>query len=129
MSPSARPPAVAGMFYPESAAALTRTLAQMLAAAPHVDLPPIKAIVAPHAGYVSRGPSPPASTPHCARARTAIRRVILLGPTHRVAIDGMALPESRIFVTPLGEVPVDQLALCALPPARIANRRWGRVCA
>lgn len=77
-------------------------------------MPPIKAIVAPHAGYVYSGPIAASIYAALRARRTAIRRVILLGPTHRVAIDGMALPESRIFVTPLGEVPVDQLAVAAI---------------
>ena len=121
---SVRPPAVAGMFYPESAAALARTLAQMLAAAPHLELPPIKAIVAPHAGYIYSGPIAASVYAALAARRTQIRRVILLGPTHRVAINGMALPASRIFSTPLGEVPIDQHAVAqieALPGVVISE--------
>lgn len=114
MSPSVRPPAVAGMFYPETAIALARALAQMLAAAPHPDLPPIKAIVAPHAGYIYSGPVAASIYAALGARRTAIRRVVLLGPTHRVAIDGMALPASRAFATPLGEIPIDQQAVAAI---------------
>ena len=89
MSINLRPAAVAGMFYPESAAALARTLAQMLAAAPHLELPPIKAIVAPHAGYIYSGPVAASIYAALAARRTQIRRVILLGPTHRVAVRGL----------------------------------------
>ena len=120
---SVRPPAVAGMFYPESAAVLARTLAQMLAAAPHLELPSIKAIVAPHAGYIYSGPVAASIYAALAARRTVIRRVILLGPTHRVAIDGMALPASRFFSTPLGEIPIDRQAIAEIEtlPGVIVN--------
>jgi AmmeMemoRadiSam system protein B len=32
---------------------------------------------------------------------------VLLGPTHRVAVRGLALPGTDTFATPLGEVPID----------------------
>jgi AmmeMemoRadiSam system protein B len=40
--------------------------------------------------------------------------VVLLGPTHRVAVRGLALPECEAFVTPLGAVPIDQTAIEAI---------------
>ena len=43
--------------------------------------------------------------------RGMVRRVVLLGPCHRVAVRGLALPEARVFDTPLGRVPVDEEAL------------------
>ena len=38
--------------------------------------------------------------------RRVIRRVVLLGPAHRVALRGLGLPGCDAFATPLGEVPV-----------------------
>jgi len=32
-------------------------------------------------------------------ARATIRRVVLLGPAHRVAVRGLALPTARAFAT------------------------------
>ena len=46
--------------------------------------------------------------------RNTIRRVILLGPTHRVAVRGLALPTSDAFATPLGVVPIDKQAVDAV---------------
>jgi AmmeMemoRadiSam system protein B len=37
--------------------------------------------------------------------------VVLLGPSHRVALAGLAAPSSDAFSTPLGEVPLDRAAL------------------
>lgn len=47
-------------------------------------------------------------------ARGLVRRVVLLGPVHRVPVRGLALPGARAFATPLGEVPVDEAAVAML---------------
>jgi hypothetical protein len=46
--------------------------------------------------------------------RGRIRRVVLLGPTHRVAVRGLALPEAERFATPLGDVALDQAGMQAV---------------
>ena len=51
-----------------------------------------KAIIAPHAGYVYSGPVAASAYALLAPARERIERVVLLGPTHRVAVRGLALP-------------------------------------
>ena len=107
MNINSRPAAVAGMFYPESAAVLARNVSQLLSsAAKSPGLNP-KAIIAPHAGYIYSG-AVAASIYACLFAqRGMIRRIVLLGPTHRVSIDGLALPATTTFTTPLGTVPID----------------------
>ena len=114
MSQGVRPPAVAGMFYPASAQLLARTLARLLGEVPPSRQPRPKAIVAPHAGYVYSGPIAASVYAPLAAWRGSIRRVLLLGPTHRVAVDGLALPGCRAFATPLGEVPVDAQAVAVV---------------
>lgn len=114
MSLSVRPAAVAGMFYPESALILARELARMLAAVPPAPAPRAKAIIAPHAGYVYSGPVAASIYAPLAAMRGSISRVVLLGPTHRHAVDGLALPLARAFATPLGIVAVDQQAVAAI---------------
>src|SRR5690606_8138809 len=49
-----------------------------------------------------------------APARTRIRRVVLLGPVHRVPVRGLALAGVEAFDTPLGRVPVDAEACARL---------------
>lgn len=103
-----RTPAVAGSFYPAAPAALRKQVDDLLAAVPDSDLPAPKAIVAPHAGYIYSGAL---AAQACARLRPAagrIRRVLLLGPAHRVAFQGIALPAASAFLTPLGQIDVDQ---------------------
>ncbi|ROR32894.1 AmmeMemoRadiSam system protein B [Inmirania thermothiophila] len=105
-----RPPAVAGLFYPEQREELARTVDALLAGAQAAGPPP-KAIVAPHAGYVYSGPV--AATAYAALRPLAgrIERVVLLGPSHRVPFDGLAAPSTDYFRTPLGDVPVDREAI------------------
>ena len=115
MDHSLRPAAVAGLFYPGSAAALKRAvdacLAQARPAAP--ERPPAKvpklpkAVIVPHAGYVYSGPVAAHAYWRVAAARTTVRRVVMLGPVHRVPIEGLALPAARAFATPLGTVRID----------------------
>jgi AmmeMemoRadiSam system protein B/AmmeMemoRadiSam system protein A len=110
-----RSPAVAGYFYPAEANQLRSELAGMLSAVPHgADAPVPKALIVPHAGYVYSGPVAAQAYARLAPAAGHIRRVVLLGPAHRVAVRGLALPQAKSFATPLGEVVLDQEAIAAL---------------
>lgn len=115
MQASVRPPAVAGMFYPADPHELAGDVRSLLSgrdAGPAPAQP--KAIVAPHAGYVYSGPTAAAVYARLQPWRDCIRRVVLLGPTHRVAVRGIAAPSVDYFATPLGKVPVDAEALAAI---------------
>lgn len=101
-----RQPAVAGMFYPDEKPQLRRMVNDYLDQAPvKLDHVP-KAIIAPHAGYSYSGPIAGTAFFPLARARN-VTRVVLLGPSHRVAFDGLAAPRATGFETPLGVVSVD----------------------
>lgn len=108
-----RKPAVAGLFYPSEARALHAQLANLLAAAP-LSAPVPKAIIAPHAGYIYSGPVAASAYARLAPARTLIQRVVLLGPAHRVALRGLALPGVTGMETPLGILHVDQESVAAI---------------
>ncbi|MBI3045372.1 MAG: AmmeMemoRadiSam system protein B [Betaproteobacteria bacterium] len=73
-----------------------------------------KAIIAPHAGYIYSGPVAASVYALLAPARGRITRVVLLGPTHRVAVRGLALPGCTAFATPLGAVEIDGAAVESL---------------
>jgi AmmeMemoRadiSam system protein B len=107
MSPTIRKAAVAGLFYPDEKDRLSRTVGQMLANASTRGRAVPKAIIAPHAGYVYSGPIAAHAYALLAPARNTIKRVVLLGPTHRVAVRGLALPSVASFATPLGMVDLD----------------------
>lgn len=103
---SIRPPAVAGMFYPAEPGQLAHDVIQFLAAARHFDLVP-KALIVPHAGYMYSGAIAATAYATLQPIAARIKRVVLLGPTHRVAVRGLALPGADAFDTPLGRVTLD----------------------
>ena len=111
--PAVRPPAVAGLFYPAEPGALARAIRGYLdeAAEPAAVA---KALIVPHAGYVYSGPIAASAYRALAKARGRIRRVVLLGPAHRVAFAGIAVPAADAFATPLGTVTVDRDAIAAI---------------
>jgi AmmeMemoRadiSam system protein B len=120
---TSRPAAVAGFFYPAEPAILETTVAGLLGSAPASD-EDAKAIIVPHAGYPFSGVTAAHAYRLLESRRDRIQRVVLLGPAHRVYLEGMALPSVSGFTTPLGEVPVDREGVkkaLALPGAQIAD--------
>ncbi|MEO8628028.1 MAG: AmmeMemoRadiSam system protein B [Betaproteobacteria bacterium] len=111
-----RPAAVAGAFYAAGADVLASDLRALLAGAnpAAADARAPKALIAPHAGYIYSGPIAANAYALLAPLRGRIERVVLLGPAHRVAIEGLALPGVDGLQTPLGIVPVDAAAVRAL---------------
>jgi len=107
-----RPAAVAGTFYPGDADVLRGEVALLLSEAP----PPRpgavrpKALVVPHAGYVYSGPVAASAYVHLRAPGPPVERVVLLGPSHQVAVAGLALPAAGHFETPLGRIPIDAAA-------------------
>ena len=101
-----RAPAAAGGFYPIDPAALQSNVTGLLDAtspAP-LDVEP-RLLIVPHAGYVYSGPI--AATGYAAIDTERFDAALLLGPSHFVGFEGLALPTATSFATPLGEVPVD----------------------
>ena len=110
-----RQPAVAGLFYPASADALAAEVRALLGHARQVsDARVPKALIVPHAGYLYSGPVAAEAYARIAPLRNRIRRVVLLGPVHRVPVRGLALPGASEFVTPLGRVALDAEAMDAI---------------
>jgi AmmeMemoRadiSam system protein B len=114
-----RQPAVAGAFYHGEKQALANDVnvflenARQEAGGPNyadTDHPP-KAIIVPHAGYIYSGPVAATAYAKLAAAHDTIKRVVLLGPVHRVPVRGLALPGVDAFATPLGNIYIDQLAI------------------
>lgn len=107
-----RRPAVAGMFYPAEAGALTAAVRAYLEDVEPRGAP--KALIVPHAGYVYSGPVAASGYRCLDSVRESVRRVVLIGPSHRVPFPGIAVPTATSFATPLGEVPLDREAIDAL---------------
>lgn len=121
-----RAPAVAGMFYPARPDALESTVADYLGAVQATNGPGIpKGVIVPHAGYVYSGAVAASAYAELMASADRIRRVVLLGPAHRVAFRGVAAPEASQFETPLGRVPVEQSAIQSLVDDGLVFR-WDR---
>lgn len=101
-----RQPAVAGLFYPADKKQLHLMVDQYLQDAKSEAKVP-KAMIVPHAGYIYSGPVAATAYARLKKGHGLITRVIILGPSHRVAFDGMAVSSADMFSTPLGAIPVD----------------------
>ncbi len=107
-----RPAAVAGRFYTGDADELAREVDRYLAGAPPGPQP--QGVIVPHAGHIYSGPV--AGHAYARLRRTG--RVVLAGPAHFVAVDGIAAPVADLWRTPLGEVEIDQQAIGDLAVVR-----------
>jgi AmmeMemoRadiSam system protein B len=120
-----RRPAVAGRFYPSETGALRSMIAEFLDSAPEGDESAPKAIIAPHAGYIYSGPVAATAYKRLAPDRDLIRRIVLLGPAHRVPFYGLAATSADAWETPLGRVPIDHDAIAriaSLPQVQVSDR-------
>jgi AmmeMemoRadiSam system protein B len=107
--------AVAGSFYPEDPAVLTAVVEVFLAeAVGRAPDRPVKAIIAPHAGYISSGPVMAEAYAALEPRAQTITRVVVLGPAHYVPFTGIAAPTTVFFRTPLGSIHIDRKALKAI---------------
>jgi len=108
---STRAASVAGYFYDADPHRLKNDVVHLLDAQ-EVDFKALpEALIVPHAGYIYSG-----STAACAykcllHDPDQVNRVLLIGPAHRVYVEGMAIPAVDYFATPLGDIPLDRSAL------------------
>jgi len=110
--PQVRPAAVAGSWYPAQRAVLEREVDGYLAAATDPPDGEVTAIIGPHAGLMYSGPV-------AAYAYRAVRGreydvAVLVGPSHLVGFEGVALVDRGAFEMPLGLVSIDEPTAAAL---------------
>jgi AmmeMemoRadiSam system protein B len=109
-----RKAAVAGSWYPAAAPALAAAVDGYLARVPAAPGPArLAALVAPHAGLIYSGPV--AAHAYGLLRGRPIDTLVLVGPSHFMAFDGVALYAGEGFDTPLGPAPIDRdvAAACA----------------
>ena len=123
-----RPAAVAGSWYPAVAAALKREVEAYLAAVPDTTpMARVTAVIAPHAGLMFSGPV--GAHAYKAAARGQYDVAVLVGPSHFVAFDGVALYPDGEFASPLGPASIDSdgaravAASAVVRPMPAAHRR------
>lgn len=112
-APTVRPAAVAGTFYPLSAETLRADVRRYLEEAPATSSSAeLTALIVPHAGYVFSGPV--AGYAYRALEGKSYDTVVVVGPSHRVPFEGVALSGRQRWATPLGEMEVDRAACDAI---------------
>ena len=102
-----RESAVAGLFYPADVYQLDKDLDGYLEHVPSEMNSRPNMIIVPHAGYRYSAQVAAAAYKRLQPFKKQIHRVFLLGPSHRIMVNGVALPEAKSFKTPLGLVQVD----------------------
>ncbi len=105
-----RPAAVAGLFYPADPEQLHSDIQSMLSG-PEPAAPAPKALIVPHAGYIYSGPIAASAFAQLGNIKHRVKRVVLLGPCHRVPLRGLATTSADYFETPLGRVKIDREAI------------------
>lgn len=119
-SPTIRPPAVAGSFYPAEASELTAAVGhylqhghgQMLRddVLTQGGVSELKALVVPHAGYMYSGKTAGRAYAELARLPQKPRKILILGPAHRVYVPHISVAAVQAYQTPLGQVKVSETA-------------------
>jgi len=106
-----RKSAVAGLFYPADPVELKETVIDYLLHArnnPKLQTHKPKAIIAPHAGYIYSGPIAASAYHYLEQMKDQIANVVLIGPSHRVPLMGLATTSADYFATPLGNIPINR---------------------
>jgi AmmeMemoRadiSam system protein B len=106
-----RPTIVDGIFYPAERGKL-RAMVEGLLSGSAVEPTESYAVISPHAGYAYAGEVIAAAFRSISHRK--VKNAVLLGPVHRDPLQGVFLPESDVFSTPLGPVPVNRDAVSAL---------------
>ncbi len=99
---NARPLAVAGMFYPEDGEEIARLVAHAKKHAPALASPP-RALIVPHAGYIYSGITASLAYASCGTPK----RVVVIGPSHRVRLNGASVAQYAHVPTPCGILSID----------------------
>ena len=114
----------AGTWYPGDPKKLARYLDELLQAtvspSSKPEHAPIRAMIVPHAAYPYSG-RVAAEALNRVKGK-AFKRVVVLGPAHTLMFAGLSLPDVTHEETPLGEIPLDVVAMDALLKHSIVNR-------
>ncbi len=102
-------PNVAGSFYPADRADLSAVLDQCFAHSKQAEqiTDKLRAIVAPHAGYIYSGSVAASAYNNLEKIKDQIKTVVILSPSHFFGFAGIALSDVSHFRTPLGDIEVD----------------------
>ena len=106
MVSGSRKPAVAGTWYPSSAQALVEEVDRYLAAAAgSTRFREVRALICPHAGLMFSGPV--AAHAYRQLQERPVDCLVLVGPSHFIDFEGVALYARGAFDSPLGPAQID----------------------
>jgi len=104
-----RPPAFAGTFYPADEEELKKLVKKYVSNVPKINLTgKVKALISPHAGYIYSGPI--ASYGYSLLSKQSFKNVILLGPSHQMTFQNIALNNFSFWRTPLDIIPLSPVS-------------------
>lgn len=112
-----RESAVSGLFYPDSPQQLRSYFDHWLpeeSAGVHAGVSLPRALIVPHAGYAYSGAAAAKGYQLWQGAGNRIKTVVVMGPAHRVAFEGIATVSADELETPLGRLKVDTVIRDAL---------------
>ncbi|MBU0636393.1 AmmeMemoRadiSam system protein B [Candidatus Micrarchaeota archaeon] len=102
--------AAAGSFYPIEKKELEQELSGYLKGTPKKLAGKLKAIIAPHAGYIYSGAVAGKAFQLFQQLPRKEWEILLLGPSHTMAFEGASISLAEQWETPLGTVPVSKRA-------------------
>ena len=98
---------VSGSFYPDKKEELLKYINQFNSFKTNNEtFEDIKAIIVPHAGYIYSGFT--ANLAYKLASKKEIKRVIVIGPSHRVYLKGASVAIYDEYETPLGNLKIDK---------------------
>lgn len=102
-----RMPAVAGTFYPATAAALKNQVSTLFENATTSPVTDVAALIVPHAGYVYSGEV--AASAYAKLDRNALyQNIFIIGRSHRKLFKGVSIFPNGHYITPSGEVQINE---------------------
>lgn len=101
-------PNVAGEFYSADKDKLRAEIEKYISGAKYENPGRVRAIIAPHAGYVYSGPT--AGYAYSTLKDTDFNTAFVLGPSHHAYFEGISIPKCNTVVTPLGDIPMSSIA-------------------
>lgn len=107
----------AGSWYDSNPEKLRLSIQRYIADGTKLDVYP-QMLVSPHAGHAYSGP---VAGKGYATIDKSVERVFLLGPSHRVFLKGVSIPEVDYYENPLGRIPLDKKVISELRKNSLVN--------
>lgn len=102
---------------------MTKDVDAYVAAVPDLPAGRVDAIIAPHAGLMFSGAVGAYAYRAAATSNEPFEVAVLVGPSHSIAFEGVALWPDGAFATPLGEAAIDPAGAAAVLASPVVHAR------